>query len=473
MSIANISSEDGRSGDKDAYFEINLKKAVTKCVGMQLLNAAIPLTYRVINKNTDNFHIFHHATNVRIDLESYFSDHKEVRLNHGTYNIDDLCLELEERINGETRNLTQRQLHIENGTGILNTDFRDRSTYVGSGGNNGIPGRLTHVAIDRLEPGMIIYASQDGSELASIKRIEHVVPYVRTYTGISPGGVGKASQCVVKTFICDQNDPVGDDEGLSQGHDYWASKPLMEDSADKPGGYIESLYWPGVLIYYDEQLDSVIITANGNSGVTGDKDFRHFHIRQDNTQLTEEWNEANPSGFTNSVRMLKCFGFSGNESSFEAGGIFQTVPGMLLSGNYGNGGYMPHTIQKFKNFGSVLIGTNSPEPQGPSMLYLRIGGDALLDQQNSETSFNDRIPIPINANHKEIVHYENDSQADVIPFSVPCDVKKMTFRLEYGDTGGGNDPDDESVVGGIEDQLRGHHVYFRIKFYKQHPPKGQ
>ena len=101
------------------------------------------------------------------------------------------------------------------------------------------------------------------------------------------------------------------------------------------------------------------------------------------------------------------------------------------------------------------------------MLYLRIGGSPILDQQNSETGHHDRIPIPLSGDHGDILHYENDAEADVIPFSVPCDVRHLKFRLEYGDTGGGQDPDNESVVGGKTDQLRGHHTYYRIKFFKQ------
>ena len=73
---------------------------------------------------------------------------------------------------------------------------------------------------------------------------------------------------------------------------------------------------------------------------------------------------------------------------------------------------------------------------------------------------NDRIPIPLDKPHGSVVHFENDSESDVIPFSVPCDVSKIKFRLEYGD--------DNTVLGGATKNLNGHHTYFRLKFYKQH-----
>ena len=90
-------------------------------------------------------------------------------------------------------------------------------------------------------------------------------------------------------------------------------------------------------------------------------------------------------------------------------------------------------------------------------------GDVILDQQNSETNMNDRIPIPLDRNYGEVVHYEHDAEADVIPFAVPCDVTRLHIKLEYGD--------DNIPVGGSK-SLNGQFMHLRLKFFKMHQKKG-
>ena len=50
MSIVNISSENKKNSyDTDAEFSVNLKKTIQRCVGMQLLNVTVPLSYNVVS----------------------------------------------------------------------------------------------------------------------------------------------------------------------------------------------------------------------------------------------------------------------------------------------------------------------------------------------------------------------------------------------------------------------------------------
>ena len=70
MSIVNISSENLVHGS-NAEFEILMKRQLQKVIGMQLLNATVPLTYKIINVdvekilkngNNDEFKLYPHNT---------------------------------------------------------------------------------------------------------------------------------------------------------------------------------------------------------------------------------------------------------------------------------------------------------------------------------------------------------------------------------------------------------------------------
>ena len=64
MSIVNISSENAVGPDQgvlsadgaynNAEFTTRFKKPLTQCIGVQLLQATVPLTYQLINETTDS-----------------------------------------------------------------------------------------------------------------------------------------------------------------------------------------------------------------------------------------------------------------------------------------------------------------------------------------------------------------------------------------------------------------------------------
>jgi len=213
------------------------------------------------------------------------------------------------------------------------------------------------------------------------------------------------------------------------------------------------LYTPGLLVMYDKDEDDV----DNNTVPTGQFVFSNGdHLTWDNFTLhgynpTAQDVLNNPL-LPNSMRILKLLGFNfKNTLSTSAISRTQTTA---------SGGTGTNPRFKFdKLLENVLYSQIQPEISGPSVLYLRLGGDILLDQQNTETSNNDRIPIPLDQPHGSVVHYENSDKADLIPFSVPCDVSTIKIKLEAGDT--------NEVIGG-NTGLRGHHFYARIKFYFAH-----
>ena len=125
MSIVNISSENalenkdefGKNLKEDGVynnseFTVKFKKPLNDCVGVQLLRAAIPLTYNVINENADvdnNLQnvlrfVFHRTTNIGI-LGAHLIESTpkvfNVVIKSGTYSdeqIEDLCDDLEYKL---------------------------------------------------------------------------------------------------------------------------------------------------------------------------------------------------------------------------------------------------------------------------------------------------------------------------------------------------------------------------------------
>lgn len=357
MSIVNISSENKEKGN-DADFEVNLKNPIHRCIGLQLLNATVPLTYNVINEDD-------RTLKVRINGSTVTA-----QLTQGTYtDLDSLAREIERAINFQIdnnngfRNETQRNICIDNrNTRFLLSELREPSYSQKD--------CALKIRYDELEPGMFI--EHNGT-------VHHIV---------STDG----SSTVTLNSIGSTN--------------------ISNDF----------LVYPGILVFPDPNSKQLIFASDENS-------FTDFHIYGTDEGIN-----------SNTRRILKTIG---------SDGLDRTTLGNTLTDADRYKRFVVHHRCKFH-----------PENVGPSILYLRIGGDVILDQQNSETSMNDRIPIPLDKAHGGIVHFENDSESDVIPFNVPCDVRKLKFRVEYGD--------DNTVVGGKTQNLMGHHTYFRLKFYKQH-----
>jgi len=372
MSIVNISSENkANAEDNDNEFEINLKKSLQKCVGLQLLNVTVPLSYNVITQEDRQVAFEQAGSNYNVNLRI------------GTNSVDELAQNIEQAMNFAQypglpidRNVNQRRLHIDQRRQSFLVGIRDKAdrTY----------GSLIQVSHKRIEPGMIVHYS------GSYRVVE--VWDTATNTGVL------VSQNGTLTQISGTEGTLQDNQVLYGGHQLFIS-------------------YRGYLSFFDN--------INQRLKVSGEAAFSF-------------------KGGSMSRRMCKTIGCDKSAGDLAA-----------LQGNAGN-----PIDDKDDNFPFILKFQNLPEVSGPSMLFLRISGDPLLDQQNSETHMNDRIPIPVDQPHGGVVHYENDSESDVIPFSVPCDVRNLRFRLEYGD--------DNELVGGKSNAMSGHHVYVRLKFFKLH-----
>ena len=387
MSIVNISSENKSSGT-DADFQVNLKKTLTKCIGLQLLNVTVPLSYDVINPDNEQVDIVVGGSVAGVSLEN------------GTHSIDKLCEVLDEAINESfepnlpyRRTEAQRALHVEARSHFINVgaeDFVDNDT-----------GLLTDVSFRAIEPGMIVQWNSTNYIVAKFDRASNrmVLSIFGGSAIVLQGAVVGAPTPSTSQFA--SNVVNYTQEGTANTH------PLV-------------IYWAGVLAFRDVELNRILVTSTSLLTLRGEYISR---------------------------RMCKTLGIEKdvNLSSIAA----SSLP----------------VHHKNRHLANIITCPNLPEPAGPSMLFLRVSGDPLLDQQNSETSLNDRIPIPVDQAHGGIVHFENDSESDVIPFSVPCDVKNLKFRVEYGD--------DNTVVGGATNNLSGHHVYLRIKFFKMHQKHQQ
>ena len=381
MSIVNISSENKQEGDTDGQFNIELKKSLQKCIGLQLLNVTVPLSYNIINPDNNQV-LFTRGTN------------KTATLSTGTFSADGLAREMERAMNqmDQTdypyrRNENQRQLHIDARDSILIVGRRTQTSTA--------HGLVTHITTNELEAGMNVLWN-GGNWLIDSWDSQN-----------DTGTLAKEGVSSVQITGSESGTYLNNGKTYTNNDDNSQAAALM-------------LYYHGFLVFHDEEIDRITIANAGNS----------FSMR---------FSEM-------SRRMCKAIGANRVDA-----------PSVSSSSNANN--------HKDREWGHYLVLPNLPEPGGPSMLFLRIGGDPLLDQQNSETHMNDRIPIPIDQPHGGVVHYENDSESDVIPFSVPCDVRNLKFRLEYGD--------DNGIVGGVTENLSGHQVYVRLKFFKMHQANGQ
>ena len=367
MAICNISSENKASGN-DADYEINLKRPLQRCIGVQILNVTVPLSYNIINPENNKvyFTVASHGT-------AGYNGAKTATLTNGNYTPDEFAKELSDKMNVAM--------------GVSVNPVKSQKMY-------DLVKKNKRFSYD------CIVASENTLDTANQDNIAKIALSNDDLSGLEVYETGDTS---TRTVI------ISYTSGGTATNKAEAS--ISMDATWK-------VYYEGIIVIYDENLNNFIIG-----------------IDDGNVVLT--------AGL-NSTRMLKTMGYVGTETA-------TAVPG---------------GTDPYRQMGEhLLYGTQTPELSGPSMLFLRLGGDMILDQQNSETSMNDRIPIPINQPHGGVVHYENDSEADVIPFAVPCDVRHIKVRLEYGD--------DNTTVGGDTQNLRGHHQYVRLKFYKQHQADGR
>ncbi len=476
MSIVNISSEIGNreAGGNDAEFTIQLKKPLQKVIGMQLLNATIPLTYNIINSTDDKF-TYSYAD----DFNDFSIEIKDkILLRHGTHSIDDLCMEIAIALREGRINEEQRKLHIDNRNisipigikDLFNRSnsrprTRDVKTTIGHGN---IKLGMTVTAIS----GERHHITNAANGLGSTVTVTNGVP---TWSHLNTGASAPGHHFGDLLWILDGPED-GNARALDVNNNLYGAKPeewTEYKAMLTANAGVESDEWKDAggwhIRFVDEDNDfwqhpgyDAIDLKSGDYHLAPERcisffdDSEHriiiaFNIQSYGTGLNGSWNsfkltpndhETNP----NPTRILKTFGFNGSE---------------VVADNHTADEATPR--EEWYNMQYTLTGSHPPQPAGPGMLFLRIGGDILLDQQNSETHNNDRIPIPVDQAHGNIVHYESDHEADIIPFSVPCDVSRIKFRIEYGD--------DNQVVGGPE-ALGGHESYFRIKFYKQHAKNG-
>jgi hypothetical protein len=301
------------------------------------------------------------------------------------------------------RNAEQRQIHIDNRRDSLTIGEFDQCNYY-----NGE--QRTQIKFEDVKPGFIL-TNSSGSYFY-----------------------------IVRSF---KQDGTGILELLSSNYGDPTHAPAIHTIANySTDGYSPfSIVWPGYLVFYDNEIERITFSNGGSGGTVPSAGATQFEIA---------------GTLLNSRRLLKTIGLVsvGDGSIVNQGSTKHAPLGSQAAAQNRNG-----------NLGRYITCPNVPEVSGPSLLFLRLSGDVLLDQQNSEDSMNDRIPIPIDVPHGGVVHYENDSEADVIPFSVPCEVRRLKFRLEYGD--------DNGVVGGAAENLRGHELYVRLKFFKMHQQGGK
>ncbi len=295
--------------------------------------------------------------------------------------------------------------------------------------------------------------------------------------------------------------PIGDQY-------YYKRLAQVKDLDDLADVYKLYLYWDNYLCLYDPVISSIIIARTryyknevifaqaginiwsaddnvyfGFNNISGDPTSPNLltEFFADNVGTRFNMDDINDLDQHNSERMAKVIGSDSNSlhtstniirefSNGQASSVIydhivqngvnadgETFVDLLSKNQFSHPFHLAHN--HLSRFQQVLILGNFPETQGPTVLYLRISGDPLFDQQNTETGLNDRFPIALDENHGSVVHFEGDTEADKIPFSVPCDIQNFKIKLEYGDT--------NNIVGGSYSQLRGHHIYLRLKFYKQ------
>jgi len=439
MSIANLSSENADGGGENgSEFDIVMKKPLQKIIGMQVLNVSVPLTYNVINSDVcQHGHRNDHLWWVEDNAASASAEFAAT-LTAGTYSADGLCREIERAMNAHrlpliptSRNADQRALHIKTKQfSIPIADHQARGIYNGN--------HIDKVKFSFIKPGMLIQE--------------------RSASFPNPNKV----QMVLRTGLTADNDQVmtTDTDDISGTTYPDIEEGSVKDLANAGGDFADSqslydLVWPGYLSFFDEE-ERRLVVADGGIGVRAAgagsfSGYRGFHGLRFPTESTSGTVRGN------SRRMMKTIGFNGDERIVNMSALIASLSTVVDK--------MTVAHDRYAKLGSVIVGNNVPEVSGPSLLFLRIGGDAILDQQNSETHMNDRIPIPIDQPHGGVVHYENDAEADVIPFAVPCDVRRLKFRLEYGD--------DNELVGGYTSNLRGHHLHMRLKFFKMHQQGGK
>ncbi len=261
-------------------------------------------------------------------------------------------------------------------------------------------------------------------------------------------------------------DAIGRNFGLS-----YTTEHSAHESA--PQWTIDTIYGTRMITWFDKDINTTVdygtvaydaLRTTRSSVVRFElvahiNDFRFVYsgpsknqyVKQTSfTPITGGGGHVTSGQIQNTVRMTRTVGFIG--SSF-----VDNIPyGGEESGDFA---FTNRKVGYFEN-NMTYRGNLLPEVHGPSLFFVRIGGDLLLDQQNTETDMNDRLAIPITAEHGEVQHFESTAKADVIPAAVPCDIHRLKFTIEYGD--------DNQPVGGEYDAFLGHHTYFRLKFYKQH-----
>jgi len=483
MSIVNISSENRvNAGDTDTDFEIRLQRPLQKIIGLQVLNASIPLTYSVINDSVDvygnkNNRIFLDeigSVAERQDKDQWDDYSKHVTLESGTFEIDELCYRLETALNQvasldnshtllqdlpKYRSRKQRQYHIDNRRLIFNVNKSRVYSYL----NNNE--QLSELSLDELDVGMIIRRVADYSAAPSSNSVRDQLHILTAWDTVN----GKIT--LVEKYA---------DSGTTSDQYQQTSGVTNRDfTADQYQNGDFELVWPGYLVFFDHEIQRVII-CNDNQGRklkgNGSGDVvPKGGTPYDGNELP--WQDGDQGGivqfdlggnFFTSRRLLKAIGLT-SDPVYPWRCNVNVLPGVDytvdVSKTEAENMEIRGQLRRHKNanLGIYMQLDQVPEPHGPGIVFIRFGGDIILDQQNTENHMNDRIPLPLSVDHGDVCHIEYDAEADLIPLAVPCDISRLKIRVEYGDEGG--------VLGGA-DGLNGQHLHIRVKLFKEHQKKG-